>query len=77
MSFTFDARDIWATQVPYFEPDKINEVTKTRTLVHATQTRSYVNLLADATTSPLWTLFKAHNLNLRSYVRADAEVVTP
>lgn len=50
MNETYSARDLWQTQVPYQEPDKLESiVTSTkRTMIHAAQWKVSFGMTADA-----------------------------
>jgi hypothetical protein len=45
----FDARDLWQTQVPYHEPDRLTSLTVIREIIAPTFWRAYFNLTVDAT----------------------------
>lgn len=46
----FDARDLWQTQVPYCEPERITPVyaSVVREMLHVALVRAYFGLHADA-----------------------------
>lgn len=51
MGDVFNARDLWASQVPYFEADRVEPriVTALRTMLHACRWTVQSDLTADAT----------------------------
>ena len=44
----FDARDLWRTQVPYYEPDKVEPLSVRTTMLRAATLKSEFGVSADA-----------------------------
>ena len=70
MNTTFNAREVWATQVPYFEPDIIVPTSLTpvtREMIYASTIRGRLALQVDAT--------QRRPLALKTSLLANASVV--
>ena len=72
MNTTYNARSLWANQVPYSEPDIVTPTSLTpvtREMIYVSTLRSHVTFAAHATQHrPLFSDFSLH---------ANATVVTP
>ena len=73
MAFTYQARDLWGNQVPYFEADKITpaNVAVVREMIFASMTRLHSRMSASADPFPYSMISSTLALH------ADASVVTP